>query len=166
MIVIGVDIGLTGALAANDSRGSLTVEDIPTIEQAHGGKRICGRGLILLIRQFVPPGESAVVVIEDVRPRAGGNGGRAGTNSMHSQGSMMRSRGIVEAVVDVARLDLKVVQPQTWKRHFGLIGKDKADSRAIAQSLFPVQAGMFKRVKDHNRAEAALIAHFGRSRFA
>ena len=30
MIVIGIDIGLTGALAAVDSRGTATVRDIPT----------------------------------------------------------------------------------------------------------------------------------------
>lgn len=165
MIVIGIDIGLTGALAAVDARGSCAVEDIPTVADGEKGRRIDGRALIHLLRQFVPAGERAVCVIEDVRPRPMGNGNRQG-NTIHSQGSLMRSRGIVEAVTDVARIDVHAVQPQTWKRHYGLIGKEKADARDIAARLFPLQAEAFRRVKDHNRAEAALIAQFGQARFA
>jgi crossover junction endodeoxyribonuclease RuvC len=103
-------------------------------------------------------------VIEDVRPRAFGNGGKAMTNSMHSQGSMMRSRGIVEAVADIARLEIKVVQPQTWKRFYGLLGKDKGEARELACRLYPGQAPQFKRVKDHNRADATLLAHYGQGK--
>ncbi len=164
MIVLGIDIGLTGAVAAVDTRGSCQVADMPTVADGKT-KRIDGRALILLIRQFVPPGEPALCVIEDVRPRAFGNAG-ARTNSMHSQGSMMRSRGIVEAVADIARLELKVVRPQTWKRFYGLLGKDKGDGREMATRLYPGAAAQFKRAKDHNRADSVLIAHYGRGRLA
>ena len=159
MIVIGIDIGLTGAVAAVDSRGTATVRDIATIPDGKG-RRIDGRALILAIRDIVPIGQSALVLFEDVRARPGGNGNAHG-NTMHSQGSMMRSRGIVEAVIDITRLESKVVQPQTWKRHFGLLGKPKAASMDTARGLFPSIGHDLKRVKDHNRAEALLIAQYG-----
>lgn len=172
MIVIGIDIGLTGALAAVDSRGTATVRDIPTIPDGKG-RRIDGRALILAIRDIVPIGQSALVLFEDVHARSIGSGGRA-TNSMGSQGSMMQSKGIVQAVVDIMRLECKAVQPQTWKRHFGLLLKredgekdsdfdrrKKARSMDTARGLFPAIGHDLKRVKDHNRAEALLIAQFG-----
>jgi crossover junction endodeoxyribonuclease RuvC len=159
VIVIGIDIGLTGAVAAVDSRGTASVRDLPTTPDGKG-RRVDGRGLLLLIREFVPIGEAALIVFEDVRARPMGNGGREG-NTMHSQGSMMRSRGIVEGVADITRLDVRVVQPQTWKRHFGLIGKPKAASADTARGLFPLLAGELKRVKDHNRAESLLLAKWG-----
>ncbi len=173
MIVIGIDIGLTGAVAAVDSRGTASVRDLPLIADGkprkvtRAGKattmqpmRLDGRGLLLLIREFVPIGEAALIVFEDVRARPGGNGDEHG-NTMHSQGSMMRSRGIVEGVADITRLDVRVVQPQTWKRHFGLIGKPKTASAETARGLFPLLAAELKRVKDHNRAESLLLAKWG-----
>jgi hypothetical protein len=163
MITIGIDIGLTGALAAVDASGSATVHDLPTTTD--GDKRICARSLILLIRQFVPAGQSALVIFEDVRPRSFGNGGKQ-TNSMHSQGSMMRSRGIVEAVASIARLEVKTVQPQTWKRFYGLLKTEKRASLEKARTIFPTIAHDLKRVKDHNRAESLLLAHWGQKEFA
>ena len=159
MIVLGIDIGLTGALAAVDSRGTAAVRDLPTVPDGKG-RRLDGRGLLLAIREFVPIGEAALIVFEDVRARPFGNGSREG-NTMHSQGSLMRSRGIVESVADITRLEVRVVQPQTWKRHFGLIGKPKDASADTARGLFPVLAAELKRVKDHNRAEALLLAQWG-----
>lgn len=155
MITIGIDIGLTGAVAAVDSRGSCSVADIPTVT-AGKGRRIDGRGLLLLLRQFVPAGEAGLVLFEDVRPMP--NKGGRGT-SIITEGSLMRSRGIVEAVVDVVRIEHRVVQPQTWKRHYGLIGKDKGESLAVARALYPLAD--LRLAKHHNRAEAILIAHFG-----
>lgn len=164
MIVLAIDIGLTGALAAVDRRGSAQVRDLPTTPDGER-RRLCGRGLLSLVREFIPAGEAGLIVIEDVRPRPMGNAGRHG-NTMHSQGSLMRSRGIVEAVVDVSRLQLRAVQPQSWKRHFGLIGKDKGDSQDVARTLYPGLVSQLKLVKHHNRAEALLIAHYGQAVFA
>jgi hypothetical protein len=163
VITLGIDIGLTGAIAAIGS-GHAAVHDLPTVPDGKG-RRLCGRGLILLIRELVPADGVAVVLIEDVRPRPMGNAGAHG-NTMHSQGSLMRSRGIVEAACDIARLGVTVVQPQTWKRFYGLIGKGKGDSADTARKLYPGCVDHLKRVKDHNRSEALLIAHYGQCRQA
>lgn len=159
MIAIGIDIGLTGAVGAVDHRGLACVQDIPTVTDPDG-KRIDGRALLELLRRLASPAEPCTVVFEDVRPRPLGNAGRHG-NTMHSQGSLMRSRGIVEAVLDISRMRFQVVQPQTWKRHFNLLKSEKGDSLQMARTLYPSAAKDLARVKDHNRAEALLIAHWG-----
>lgn len=181
MIALAIDIGLTGALAAVDHYGAARVVDLPIVPDGQPVKRkskatgkavesqpmrLCGRGLIRLIREFVAPSEPAVLVIEDIRPRPMGNGNRRG-NTMHSQGSLMRSRGIVEAVADIGGWELVTVRPQEWKKHYGLIRlegeKDdqcKERGRLLALDLFPALAPALKRKKDHNRADAVLLARW------
>lgn len=174
MKFVGIDLGLTGAIAALNHNGTGQVADLPVIETA-AGKRIHGRGLLDILREFVPAGEACIVVMEDVRPRSIGNGGAA-TNSMFSQGSLMRSRGIAEAVCDIAGVRVEWTQPQSWKRHFSLLtkrqpGEDaaKASNRAkeagrqMAITLMPGMAPALARKLDHNRADALLMAHWARS---
>jgi crossover junction endodeoxyribonuclease RuvC len=161
MICIGIDIGLTGAVAFIDPAGGCVVEDIPVLVE-NEKNRIDGHALATVIRRHWPAGEPALVAFEDVRPRPQVNGGVRG-NTMHSQGSLMRSRGAVESVLDCLRLRAEVVQPQTWKRFYGLIGsKDKADAVAVALRLYPQAAPRLARKKDHNRGDALLIAHFAK----
>ena len=163
MICIGIDIGLTGAVAAVDSRGSCQVADIP-VRQDGNTNRIDGRALILMLRNFLPADGSGIVLFEDVRARPDGNGGSHG-NTMHSQGSLMRSRGIVEAVLDIQRVRVEVVQPQVWKRAFGLLGKTKDDARITAMELYPLRKHELRLKKFHNRGDAILIAHFGLGKY-
>lgn len=153
MIVIGIDIGLTGAVARAGE--APIVRDIPLTTD----RRINGRALVHMLRDMVPSNEAAMVVIEDVRPRPNPKRG----TSIVTEGSLMRSRGAIEAVVDITGWRLAVVQPQTWKRHFGLLKTEKRASLEKARMLFPGAAADLKRVKDHNRGEALLIAHYGRS---
>jgi hypothetical protein len=188
VIALAIDIGLTGALAAVDSYGKARVVDLPTLPDGQPVKRkskktgkatetqpmrLDGRGLIRLIREFVALGEPAMLVIEDIRPRPMGNGSSHG-NTMHSQGSLMRSRGVVEAVAGIGGWEMVTVRPQEWKKHFGLIrkksagpnGEDETDEqckargRALAATMYPSLAADLKRVKDHNRADAVLLAHW------
>jgi hypothetical protein len=156
MRCIGIDLGLTGAIASVDERGDAQVLDMPTVPDGKS-RRIDGRALILLLRQLVPVGVRPVFVIEDVRPRP--NAARGTT--MHSEGSLMRSRGIVEGVADIMGADLRAVQPQSWKRFYALLKTEKAASLEKARTLYPAIASDLKRQKDQNRAEAVLIAHYG-----
>ena len=182
MIVVGIDIGLTGAVASVGGR-SATVSDMPTVPEGKPRQRVSkktgkkytvqprridGRALHLLVREFIPLGEAGLLAFEDVSARAAGNGGEEGdaSNSMRSQGSMMQSKGIVQAVGDITRLQVMAVQPQAWKKHFGLLKADKGASLKLARELFPDRAHELQRVKDHNRAEALLIAHYARSKHA
>lgn len=159
MILIGIDIGVTGAVAAIDAHGSPAIEDIPTLVVP--GKRMVRRrvdpcGLAKILRRMVPAGEAATVVFEDVHAFPGTR------NSPQSQGSLMHSRGMVEAVVELARFSVHAVQPSAWKRFVGLIGEDKREACKVAATLYPSASLMLERLKDHNRADALLLAHYGR----
>ena len=67
--------------------------------------------------------------------------------------------GLLRGVMATLGIAYELVAPATWKLAMGLRGKEKADSRQKAQELYPTAP--LARVKDHGRAEALLIAHFG-----
>lgn len=159
MIVLGIDIGMTGAVAAIDAHGQCQVHDLPVIVSGKD-KRVCGRQLILLLRQLVPADGAALACIEDVRVRA-----IAGRPMSHAtEGQLIRARGAVEAALDIMRMRVEVVQPATWKRHFGLLKQAKGASLETARLLYP--DAPLKLAKFHNRAESLLIAHWARGKFA
>jgi hypothetical protein len=165
-IFIGVDIGLTGAACAIEGEGA-RVEDLPTVQDgSKGARRLDGRGVILLLRALMPADRVAVAVLEDVRPRPNPHRG----TSIVTEGGLMRSRGIIEAACDIAGIRMVWVQPQAWKRFYGLLGKhdDKAKAKgaalALARELYPGSAERLARVKDQNRAESILIAHYARAK--
>lgn len=160
MIVVGIDPGLTGAFAAVDSAGTYTVEDMPTVPLPGNGlvrRRIDGLRLARALRNMVPAGHACLVVMEDVQAIGG--------SAVQTMGSMMRSVGTAEAAVEILRMDLKRAQPKAWKKFYGL-GADKAASLEIARTLFPNIGHMLKRAKDHNRAEALLLAHYGQAKLS
>jgi hypothetical protein len=152
VIILGIDVGLSGAIATVRNGHDARVEDLPTVACGKG-RRICGRALILLIRELVPADGAAHAFIEDIHAGMGpGSLARA---------SIMRSRGIVEAVLDIARIPVTALTTSTWKRHFGLIKAEKRESLEVARRLYPGAADRLKRAKDHNRAESMLLAHYG-----
>lgn len=171
MVVVAIDIGLTGAIAAV-GHASWKVGDLAARRaegpNKAGRQRLDGRQLHDQIVALVPAedrAKDALLVFEDVQARPQGNAGAHG-NSIHSQGSLMRSRGIVEGVADCLGMKVQVVQPQSWKRAMNLQGKDKEAARELAIRMFPGSAALLARVKDHNRAEALLIAQYARGKFA
>lgn len=165
MNVMGVDPGTTGAVAFITERGA-AVYDLPVREIRGNGfsvRRIDGRALAKLIRSECPAGEPFAAFCESVHARAGER------NSMMTQGSLMRSFGAIEAVCDCLGAPPELITPQAWQAFYGLVGK-KTEIRGKgalpaatrkALELYPSVAGDLMRVKDHNRAESLLIAHFG-----
>ncbi len=172
-IILGIDTGLTGAISRLGPGLAPEIADIPTMDDGEprpgkGGRmfqprRIDAWALLQLLRHLVPAGHEALAVMEDVKARPMGNAERH-FNSFHSQNSLVMSRGIIQAVLDIARFRSQVVQPQTWKALYGLGGADKADSLAKARALYPALSSNLARVKDHNRAESLLIGHWGKAR--
>lgn len=170
MIAIGIDIGLTGAIAFVSHSARCVVVDMPTKLDDRENRRVDGRALLTIFRQHAPAGEPLLVGLEDVRARVNGNSHGA-TNTMQSQGSLLRTRGAVEAVLDALGLTPTSITPQTWKAHYGLkgIGKNAATlfkaqqakkeaALEVARALYPGAELHLK--KHHNRAEAVLIAHY------
>lgn len=167
MRIIGIDIGMEGAIAMLDQNRRAAVADLPIVEDDTGERSISGRGLLDIIHEYADVKEPTLIVAEALRPRPGGNGNRHG-NTMASQGSIMQSKGIVRAAASIAGIRVHWVEPQAWKRHYGLINREssspnevKERSRLMAIKLLPNMAPALARKKDHNRAEALLLARWG-----
>ena len=107
--------------------------------------RVSCVGIIALLRASKPSG--AIVEAVGCRPTDGRNR------------VLTMGKG-VGAIVDALEVcDVPVVAepvPSKWKADMGL-SSDKEASRAMALALFPAHAAMFKRKKDHDRAEACLL---------
>lgn len=172
MIVLALDPGLTGACAVLDHNGLRAVFDLPTMADPIAGpaakvrNKIDGRALVKLLRQHSPAGEPVKSVLEAIRPMAPKKDGGK-DHSAQSQGSLLRTLGALETVLECLGWRPEYVPPQTWKRTFGLIdstlttNQRKAKALACARRLYP-QCSEIARAKDHNRAEALLIAHWYR----
>jgi crossover junction endodeoxyribonuclease RuvC len=164
MIVIGIDPGLTGGVAAIDSvTRAVSVHSIPTVPLEGNGlirRRVDGRAFGLLIRRLIPAAESGAVFLEQV----GAMGGK--DNAVQTQASLAGTFLGIRCVLDVLLIRPQLLQPQAWKRSFGLKRKEgetptqfKARHLAMARGLYP--DAELPRAGDHNKAEALLIAHFG-----
>jgi crossover junction endodeoxyribonuclease RuvC len=143
--ICGIDPGLSGALAfifQNDPN-RVAIEDMPT---ADGD--ICAPLLSAIIKKYAP----SYAVIEFVASMPG-----QGVASTFKFG---KSYGQALGVLGAHNVPLHYVTPRKWKSRFNLAA-EKDEARAKALQLFPACADHFARKKDHNRADAALIAKYG-----
>lgn len=155
MRIIGIDPGLTGAVAFIDGEDA-GVADMPTgpfFKTGFVKRAVRARSLREILQGLAGDGERVPAVIERVHA-----GGGQGASSVFSLGM---SFGIALAAIDaVPALELVMVEPGTWKKHFGL-PRDKSASIAKAVSLWPaLEEDFLARKKDHNRAEALLLARW------
>lgn len=153
MIVAGIDPGKTGALAIVYPDGAVLVYDVPTVKLK--GKDTPAwsdwRQKWAVALEFAAPD---MIVIEMVAARPG-----QGVTSMFTFG---RALGFIHAIAAGAAVPVHFVTPTVWKGKLGLLNSDKGASREKARTLHPRHACHFERVKDDGRAEAVLLAHYGR----
>jgi crossover junction endodeoxyribonuclease RuvC len=69
--------------------------------------------------------------------------------------------GGILGVFAALEIPVRLIMPQTWKRHWKLLGKDKEASRELALRTFASCAPHFSKKRDHNKAESALLAAYG-----
>ena len=149
--IIGIDVGLNGAIAMMQGETLTGVVDMPTVTLDRNGKakrQISIPELIAILDLFKP--EEAF--IERIFAMSG-----QGVTSVFSFG---RSLGAIEGVLAARLIKTTLVTPQAWQKAMGVSG-GKDGARARAMEVFPWQSTLFKRVKDDGRADAALIACWG-----
>jgi crossover junction endodeoxyribonuclease RuvC len=153
---LGVDPGLAGALALVSNEGLLGVIDMPKVSERHGKEsrdRICAHTLRdELINMQYTHGKIRMGLVELVGPMP-----QQGVTSSFRFGY---GAGQIEGVLAALCIPTEFVRPQTWKKHLGL-GADKAQSLALARAKWPYSDD-FKLKKHDGRAEAALLAEYGR----
>lgn len=171
MIVLAIDPGLTGACSVVGHNGVRAVFDLPTMtipgvgEKALVQRKVDGLELRRRILEACPADEPIAAVVEAVGVMGGKN------NSVQTQGSLLRTLGAIETVLECLRLPVEYLPPQTWKRAFGLIDSNltpterKGKALQVARQLYPECADL-SRARDHNRAEALLMAHWQLQRTA
>jgi crossover junction endodeoxyribonuclease RuvC len=147
MIIVGIDPGNNGGIALLHGDRLIYADHLPIV-----GKTLSGH---LLNNWFadIEPDTPAMIVVEQVHAMP-----KQGVSSTFNFGKAV---GIIEGVIAARGLPLFWVTPQRWKKSIGVTA-DKNTSRQLAINLWPDQAHLFARVKDVDRAEAALIAEWYR----
>lgn len=151
--IIGIDPGLSGAVAVLTGTDSLAVLDMPIMTVERNGKakrQVSASELAEII--YIMKNDDCHVFVEKVSAMAG-----QGVTSVFSFG---RSFGMIEGILAAFKLPVTYVAPATWVKAVGR-GQGKDASRARAMEIFPNNQTDFKRVKDDGRADAALIAYWG-----
>lgn len=151
--VIGIDPGLSGAIAVLDTAGALLrVEDMPVVSKAGGGKEVAAPVLASLLREYAGA-EDVLAVLEQVASRPG-----QGVAGMFAFGD---SFGVVRGVLGALGIAVTRITPTVWKRAAKLTGAPKDRARTLAIERWPARAEWFSRKKDVGRADAALLALHG-----
>lgn len=143
-IVMGVDPGASGACAFYwpEAPGLVVIEDMPVVSG-----QVSGALLADIIRRYEPT--EAMVELAASRPGQG----------VSSTFKFGFSTGIIHGTLGALNVPFSLVTPGKWKRHMGL-SSEKEAARAMAIRTFPQISAGLKRVKDHGRAEACLLAYY------
>lgn len=169
-VFAGADPGLTGAvvLYAPD-QGRVCVLDIPTRHIAGAAKARVKREADPAALDAKTRGALAGIggALEAVMLERVGSRPRQGAATTFSLGD---SFGVIRAVLEALAPDPEKVQysiPAVWKRSVGLEpGANKQDSVAMACQLCPAMVEHLRRKKDHDRAEAFLLAWLASKNFS
>ena len=144
-MILGIDPGLDGGLAIIDGSSIELLETIPT--QTKGGfikRQVDAQKLSNILRVY----PDLVCYLEGVASRPG-----QGVASVFSFGD---TYGAIRGVLGALNIPVYTVSPSKWKKALEVSSKE--DSLKASKDLFP--SVQFKK-KDHNIAEALLIAYYG-----
>lgn len=162
MIVVGIDPGITGAVAVMDGANVVRVYDTPIA--LVNNKKVYDPLRMLEILQLAG---KATVYIELVHGGIFANrlgpGGKPMTMGAVSAFNFGKGYGLWLGLIAALSLPHVQVAPATWKKHLlADMPKGKGASLEVAKRLYPEKAlTVLTRQKDEGRAEAMLIATYG-----
>lgn len=153
-VTIGIDQGLTGAIAVLADGRFVSVDDMPVAGRgAKGKQQVNAARLAAIVRGAVQafPGAAVTAFVEFVHSMP-----KQGVSSAFGFG---KSVGAVEGVLATLGIPTEELKPQRWKKDYGLIGAEKNASIGVAALRFPSAPLSLK--KHHGRADALLMAFCG-----
>nr|XP_011458990.1 PREDICTED: uncharacterized protein LOC105349862 [Fragaria vesca subsp. vesca] len=161
--VFGIDPDVSGALALlkgnnNHSASSAQVYDSPHLKVLVGKsvrRRLDAKSIVELLNSLdAPLGSIAYLEQSTPYPQDGKQGWWSGGFGY----------GLWIGILVGLGFSVVPVPSQLWKKSFELTGSmsTKDDSRRVASALFPSLSCELTRKKDHGRAEALLIAAYGK----
>ena len=153
MKIIGIDPGLSGAIAVLENNKVVKIFDIPVMSEGKKNKRQLNSALLVnLLKENIQKDEDVTVVIEQVNAMPG-----QGVTSMFNFGQTF---GALKGICAALELPIFFVRPSKWKKHFELINSSKDASRTKAIEMYPKLSSQLSKKKDVNKSDAILIAKF------
>ena len=153
MKIIGIDPGLSGAIAVMEDNKVLNLFDIPVMSEGKKNKRqLNSSHLVNLIKENIEQNEEVAVVVEQVNAMPG-----QGVTSMFN---FAQTFGAIKGVCAALELPIYFVRPSKWKKHFELINSSKDSSRTKVIEMYPSLSSQLAKKKDVNKSDAILIARF------
>lgn len=161
--VLGIDPGLTGALALYDpiTGGLEAVIDMPATTR--GGKNELDP---YLLSAFISTHAKSIrlVALEDVSAMKYTNAaGKVRGQGAAASFAFGKYFGVVVGVLAANHLPILFVKPAVWKMGLGLSSR-KEDSLRVAREKFAPHSALFALKKHDGRAEAALLAFYAAER--
>ena len=153
MKIIGIDPGLSGAIAVLENNKVLSIFDMPVMSEGKKNKRqLNSAQLVKLLKDNILNNEEISVVVEQVNAMPG-----QGVTSMFNFGQTF---GAIKGVCAALNLPIFFVRPSKWKKHFELINSSKDASRTKVIEMYPYIAEKLSKKKDVNKSDAILIARY------
>ena len=153
MKIIGIDPGLSGAIAILEKNKVKDIFSIPVMHKKKKNKRqLNSAQLVKLLKNNINPDEETVIVVEQVNAMPG-----QGVTSMFNFGQTF---GAIKGIAAALELPIFFVRPSKWKKHFELINSSKDSSRTKAIEMYPSLSNDLAKKKDVNKSDAILIARF------
>ena len=153
MKIIGIDPGLSGAIAILENNQVINIFEIPVMSEGKKNKRQLNSALLVsLLRENINKSEEVAVVVEQVNAMPG-----QGVTSMFNFGQTF---GAIKGICAALDLPIFFVRPSKWKKHFELINSSKDSSRTKVIEMYPSLSDQLSKKKDVNKSDAVLIARF------
>ena len=153
MKIIGIDPGLSGAIAILENNKVLNVFDIPVMSEGKKNKKqLNSAQLVNILKENTKISEDVAVVVEQVNAMPG-----QGVTSMFNFGQTF---GAIKGVCAALSLPIFFVRPSKWKKHFELINSAKDASRTKVIEMYPSLSNQLTKKRDVNKSDAILIARF------
>jgi crossover junction endodeoxyribonuclease RuvC len=151
-IILGIDLGLDGAVAELTSSGELlAIHDMPTLHDGPAGRRSVNA---ILLSTIIAKTGAAQAYVEYVGARPG--------EAPSGAFSFGRSRGVTEGICATLNVHVVFLTPPQWHRRVSIpAGTNKDLSRSAAIARWPSRAEWFALKKWDGRSDAALIALAG-----
>ena len=152
MRIIGIDPGLSGAIAVLDDLKIFDLFDMPIMPEGKKNKnQLNSAQLVNIIKRHIHT-NSTFVIVEQVSAMPG-----QGVTSMFNFGQTF---GAIKGICASLNLPIFYVRPAKWKKHFDLINASKDASRTKAIEMYPSISDRLRKKKDVNKADAILIARY------
>ena len=153
MRILGIDPGLSGAIAILEEKKVLSIFDLPVMADGKKNKRqLNSAQLVNIIKENIAGADEIAVIVEQVNAMPG-----QGVTSMFNFGQTF---GAIKGICAALGLPIFFVRPSKWKKHFELINSAKDSSRTKAIEMYPLLSSELSKKKDVNKSDAILIARF------